>query len=311
VTAARPAGHERLHLAAAGAAEILGVYSALREPLSLPDLAERLGVARRHLERLVDVLVLGGSLLRANGRLQTSPAVRPLPPPLPLGARTLAAVVRRGTPVGPDDGLSWQVDVSYLAATRVVDEGPETVREVAARLAPALGAGRLLDAGGGLGAYALALVDLCPGAHAVVLERPRIVAAARRALGPRAAALELREGDLTLSPLGEGYQVALLNHVLHTGSPESAQSIVARVAEALAPGGLLAVKELWIAPDRTGGATGLLYALAMSLVGEEVAVDDTDRLAERLRRAGLVDIRIERLDTAPDAVVVSGRRPAA
>jgi hypothetical protein len=308
---ARPAGHERLLAAAAGAAEILGVFPALSEPRSLPDLAARLSLARPHLDRLVDVLALGGSLLRVDGRVQTAPDVRPLPPPAPLGARTLAAVVRRGTPIGPDDGLSSQLDVSYLAAARLVSEGPETVREMCARLAPELGGGKLLDAGGGLGAYALALVDLCPGASAVVVDRPHVVAGARRALGPRAAALEFREGDLARSDLGAGYRMALLNHVLHTGSPEAAQTIVERVAQSLAPGGILAVKDLWVAPDRSGGATGLLYALAMCLVGGDVAVDDAGGLAERLRRAGLTDIHVERLATAPDAVVVIGRRPAA
>lgn len=292
----------RLRDAALAAAGELGIYRALAEPISSSELARRLGLDAAMLDRLIDVLVWAGAIARDGNGLRTvaEPARRAA-----RGGRAIACVLRRGRPIEASDALSLQVDMRYVTDNRLVHEGPETIREVATRLAARLDGGSLLDAGGGLGAYALAIRDVARGARAVVIDRAPVVEMAKRLLGVRAAELELRVGDLEDCDLGSGYQVALLNHVLHTCTRSSAERIVARVAAALAPGGVLVVKELAVGPT---SATGVLFAFAMSMVAADLAIDTIEAQRERLARAGLVEIDVETLTTAPDAVMVYGSR---
>ena len=297
-----PVGYKRLREAALAAADQLGIYHALRERTPQGELARRLGIDATMLGRLLDVLAWSGAVVRDRDELRVTEA----PTQHARGAHAIALVLRRGRPIDATDPFSLQVEMRYLVENQLVHEGPDTIREVATWIAARLDGGTLLDAGGGHGAYALAVRDLAPRTRAIVIDRAPIVEMAKHVLGPRAAELEFRAGDLAECDLGSGYQVALLNHVLHTCSRSSAERIIERVAAALAPGGILVVKEVAVGPDH---ATGVLLAFAMSLIAADLMMETADALRARLARAGLDAIGVEALATAPDAVMIHGTRP--
>ena len=298
-------GHAQLRAAALAAARELELAAALDVPRSAGDLAARLGADARMLARLVDVLACFGWLAREpDGRVRATGE----PPANARGGRALAEMVRRGRPIDARDPLSLQLDLKYLTAQRIVYDSEDAIRETCALIAPFVAGGRVLDAGGGLGAYSLALADLVPGTRPLVIDLASTVALARDSLGSHALRLDWRAGDLAEVELGSGYQLVLVNNVLHMNSPAAAQRILERLAGALAPGGHLVVKDLKIHRDRSGTATGLLFALASGFLGAEYSLDDVDSLVERVRSAGVGELDVRALASAPDAIVVIGRR---
>jgi hypothetical protein len=164
----------------------------------------------------------------------------------------------------------------------------------------------LVDLGGATGAYAAAFVAALPSARATVVDRPEVLALAPPRPCVRALAADLLDGT---APLGDGYGVALLSHVVHWLAADDARRLVARATGALAPGGWVAVKDFWVADDRRGPPAGVLFALNMALYSDAGDVYPPARVRGWLADAGLVDAREETLAAAPDERVWLARRP--
>jgi hypothetical protein len=306
----------RLIDAARGAAQQLGLFDALSTPISISALAQRFGLGAWRLQRLVDVLIGSGDLTREeNGALRRSDTFV-LPAAQAIGARLIVEILRRDRPVTSQELLGAQLDIQYLAVYHLLSEATgEPARELARHLLPELqDGGSLLDAGGGHAAYCAALRELMPDLRALIVDLPHVIAQGRKHLPPRAGFIEWRSGSLIDAPLlfehSPRHRVGLLSNVLHLNSPQNARRIVFRVAEALAPGGLLVVKDLRLQADRSGPMLALLFALAMALFSPDAEVADQSTLIEYVRDAGLIDVREETLASAPEAILVLGRRPA-
>jgi hypothetical protein len=300
------AGRGFLRDAAVHAAFELELFAALASPLTVEELAAARGLDARRLRALADVLVLERALVRDGRRLaRGADLARPSAPPA-RGWGRLAEVLRRGRPLDePDDPAAFH---RHLFAA-----GAEAARELAARFACELdrcGGGTLLDAGGGAGVYTAALLDAAPSASARLVDRAQVIALARESLGRLGWRARLEAGDLLApdAPLGEGHAIALLSNVLHLHPPDACARLCARVAASLAPGGRVIVKEVLVAPDRSGPPSGLYFALNMALYTDGGDAWDPERIAAWLRAAGLDEPRVDPLAAAPDAVVVSARK---
>ena len=82
-------------------------------------------------------------------------------------------------------------------------------------------------------------------------------------------------------------------------------------ARSLRCGGEVVVKDLRVTPERSGSAAGLYFALNMALYTQGGDVHDTDVLRGLLLRAGLREVKEERLRSSPDAVLMRGQAPCA
>lgn len=99
--------------------------------------------------------------------------------------------------------------------------------------------GTLLDAGGGSGGLALALVDLCPGLQATVGELPNVAAITRECVAEagKSDRVSVVDVDLVRAAPPARYDVVVLRSMLQVLSAEDAAAVMAHVAEALEPGG--------------------------------------------------------------------------
>jgi SAM-dependent methyltransferase len=278
---------ERAALTAAAdfAAREIGLYTA--PSLPLPALAAHLGVGARRLRALVDVL-------RHEGWPATRPPPSPAPPPHGVGR--LAEVLRNDAPLDEPADLRRYHEHLYR-------EGAAAAEDVLSALGPARA---LLDAGGGAGGYTDAFLRRNPGARAVLVDRPEVVALAREALAPHGDRVRFVAGDLFDADLGAGHDLALLSNVTHWLAPEACGRLVARVAAALAPDGRLAVKDLYVEPDRSGPLRSLLFALSLAVYAEDGDVHDVAATSAWLRDAGLRDVTLARLPR--DEMIVQGIR---
>jgi SAM-dependent methyltransferase len=151
---------------------------------------------------------------------------------------------------------------------------------------------RVLDVGGGTGAYARGFSER--GCRVVLLERPEVVRHVREAFGlDRLAGLTLVEGDFRQA-LPEGpFEAVLMADVVHGLAGPAACELLERAGRVTGPGGVAAIVDLFRGRSRRAA----FYALTLLLYGEEG--DNTHAagdVLEWLRTAEFGEARFSDLD---------------
>ncbi|MDD5306561.1 MAG: ArsR family transcriptional regulator [Deltaproteobacteria bacterium] len=153
----------------------------------------------------------------------------------------------------------------------------EAMRAMASSVAPAAIASldltdvrRVLDVGGGVGAYAAAYCRARPDLAAVVLDTPEVALLGRELWA--GTGLEGRiafiEGDYLETPYGSGYDLVQIANVLHQEPRDRAARLVRQAADALAPGGRLVVVDFSIDDAKDESLMGALFAINMRSRGD-------------------------------------------
>ena len=313
---AQGSSRDYLRAAAVQAALELGIFERLEEGArSMDELSWHLGVTSTHrLQALLDVLVLEKILAREGEGEDAQVALQHPIAPAPLLPRAgwgmLAEVIRNDAPLD-EPGVSGRESGDALQRfhAHLCSAGADAAAELMGPLAREEG-GLLLDLGSGAGAYSKAWLEARTDARALLLDRPEVLELAKGALGPQALArAELRAAELADDAPWPEANVVLLANLLHLFGPEEAQQFVSRAADAALPGGAVVIKDLRLEPDRLGPAPGVLFSLNMALFTREGRVHTEDALLDFLRVAGLVDLELRTLESAPDALVARGRKP--
>lgn len=204
-----------------------------------------------------------------------------------------------------EDWALYQRGMRSLARLAV----PETVR----RTPIPKDARRLLDVGGAHGAFSVALCARHPDLHAVVLDLPEAVAHAAPLLAEDAeragVAGRVRHlaADVLTADLGTAaFDVVFVNQLLHHFDPETARALVARLAQALRPGGVLVVQEMMgeARGDQFSTLANLYFALT-SAAGTRAFAE----IAAWQRAAGLAPSRPMRFRTLPGVGQQSATHP--
>ena len=128
---------------------------------------------------------------------------------------------------------------AFGAAMRAI--GSRIAQRVADHLDIA-GARRMLDLGGGLGQYSLALCSLHPGLRSTVLDIPPVVELARAELAGSGHddLIDFIGGDYHSTEVGGGYDLVLLANILS----RTLVDLAPHLTELLAPGGVLALSDI-------------------------------------------------------------------
>lgn len=166
---------------------------------------------------------------------------------------------------------------------------------------------RMLDVGGGSGAYSIAFAKANPELRAEVFDLPPVVELAREYIGAAGLAERIgtRSGDMRRDELGSGYDLALVSAICHMFSPEENQKLFGRCYRALAPGGRLLLRDFILDPDGTSPKQAALFALNM-LVGTKAGSTYTEAQYEAwLWGAGFS--RVERLQPPEINLMVAWR----
>ncbi|CAM3838872.1 cytochrome P450 [Nocardiopsis rhodophaea] len=173
------------------------------------------------------------------------------------------------------------------------------------------GATRLLDVGGGSGAFAIELCRGNPRLRATVFDLPHVCAIAGQRI--REAGLEDRIGTLQGdffqdAELPGGHDTILLSMVLHDWDEPRNRELLAKCYRALPAGGTVVISELLVNADKTGPVDAALMSLNM-IVGTP-GRNYTAREYERwLRDAGFDDIRTVEFQGPAANGAVLARKP--
>lgn len=261
------------------AAVELDLFTAVGEGGTAGEVAARLGTHPRATEMLLNALVAIGALTKSGGVFRnTAETARFLVAGSPENQRpalmhtvhvwkawtTLTDCVRAGTAVLPPgvEARDEQWTQAFIAAMHrnAMSAAPALVEAVGAK-----GVRRLLDIGGGSGAYSIAFAQANPELRAEVLDLAAVVPIAQKHI--REAGLEgrvtTRVGDLLRDEFGEGYDLILLSAICHMPSPEENHDLLRRCRRALAPGGRIVIRDFILEPDKTAPKAAALFALNM------------------------------------------------
>jgi predicted O-methyltransferase YrrM len=164
---------------------------------------------------------------------------------------------------------------------------------------------RLLDLGGGSGAYSIAFARALPELRAEILDRPGVVPIARRhieeaGLGER---VKVRVGDLRDDRYGSDYDLLFMSAICHMNSPEENLAMFRKAFEALSPSGRVVIQDFILNADKTGPRTGALFALNM-LVGTRAGSSySIEEYGDWLRSVGFQEVQQIRLPGPTDLLV--------
>ncbi len=180
---------------------------------------------------------------------------------------TLTDCVRTGTSVTREEvaaeGDDWTEAFIAAMHRNASERAPLVVRQVGVQKVR-----RMLDVGGGSGAYSIAFAQANPSLCADILDRANVEPIALRHV--RAAGVEdrvqVRVGDLRSGRLGDGYDLVFVSAICHMLSPEENLDLLRRCREALVVGGRVVIQDFILETDKTSPRFGTLFALNM-LVG--------------------------------------------
>jgi precorrin-6B methylase 2 len=284
----------------------LGVFEALGDGrLSSSEVASKIGADARATDRLMNALVVLDLLVKDGDTFANSPDAREsLIPGKPgfiggLGHTanlwetwsTLTEAVRQGTSVFEREGEERAEFVKpFIAAMHFNSSrmAPQVLAEI--DLADVK---RLVDVGGGSGAYSIAFCRANPEIEAVVFDMPDVVPltneyAAQAGMSDR---ISTATGDFTVDELGRDFDLAFMSHILHSNSREENAELIKRAWRALKPGGQIVVQEFVVDEGRTSPEWSVLFALNM-LVGTKAGDTYTEaEIAGWFADAGFVDVR--------------------
>ncbi|MEM1316280.1 MAG: methyltransferase, partial [Pseudomonadota bacterium] len=167
---------------------------------------------------------------------------------------------------------------------------------------------RLLDVGGGEGAFACAALQATPGLEATVFDLPSVVrrAPSRFAAAGVAARARTEGGSFLTDALPGGHDVISLVRVCYDHSDDTVRALLEKCRRALAPGGTFVLTEPMSGgerPTRSGDAYFGFYMLAM----ESGRARSPERLGALMAAAGFVDIERKRVARPFITQVLTGR----
>jgi SAM-dependent methyltransferase len=146
----------------------------------------------------------------------------------------------------------------------------------------------LLDIGTGPGTYPIQFLRKYPHLRATLFDLPPVVEIARGEV--HAAGLDdrvsYRAGSLYEDDFGTGYDVILVSNIIHMIGPEGNRALVRKCCDALAPGGLLVIKDFFVADDYSGSPLALVFALNMLVNTQEGDTYTVKEVGEWTRSAG-------------------------
>ena len=300
----------------------LGLFTALGdESETSEEVAAELGTDARAADRLMNALCVMGLLEKSDGLFSNAPPAAELlvkgKPGYMSGLThtvhlwdtwsTLTDAVRAGTSVamGPvnERGDEWLVAFIEAMHYRAAVQAPAVVA-----LLDLEGVSRVLDVGGGSGAFAMAFVRAKEGISATVFDLPNVIPLTKKYIEAEGLSdrIETATGDYTTDELGEGYDVVFISAIIHSNSFEENCALIKKAADALDPGGQIVVLDFIVDEDRTGPPRGVLFALNMLVATPAGDTYTEAEVREMMGHAGLVDIATK--DTGFVSSLVTGRK---
>jgi hypothetical protein len=124
---------------------------------------------------------------------------------------------------------------------------------------------KLLDIGGGSGAYTIAFLKKNPKLNAVIFDLESVIPITKEKIADNGLQNRVRfvPGNFYENDLPNGCDLALLSAIIHQNSPQQNLELYRKIYHALDPGGTLIIRDHIMDESRTNPPAGALFALNM------------------------------------------------
>jgi len=300
----------------------LGVFTALGyKAKTSGEVARIIKTAVKSTDRLMNALCVLGLLQKKKGKFSnTAPALRFLVKGKPEYMVSLmhtvnqwdtwselTEAVRRGkstmTHFFSGRGKNWFVAFIAAMHERAVMQAKDTVSLI--NLSEVL---KVLDIGGGSGAFSMAFVRAKKGIKATVFDLPEVVPLTRSYIRKEGLSDKIKtvSGDYNINGLGKGFDLVFLSAIAHSNSFQENQKLIKKCAGALNPGGQVVVVDFIMDKNRTLPAFGALFALNMLVATEHGDTYTELEVRQWMQKSGLRAIK--RKNTAFGTTLIIGRK---
>jgi predicted O-methyltransferase YrrM len=216
---------------------------------------------------------------------------------------TLTDAVRSGTrvPTSRDDNSEWTHNFIAGMQRHAKDRAPLVVKALGAATTTATSTSnsnshcnvrRILDLGGGSGAYSIAFAQAYSDVQCEILDIPEVVPLTTEYVRQAgvSAQVTLSAGDMLQDDFGSGYDIIMLNAICHMFSEEQNRAIIHRAHQALAPNGRLVVQDFILNPEKTGPQHAALFSLNMLVSTEAGASYSEPEYTHWMKAAGFTEV---------------------
>ena len=157
------------------------------------------------------------------------------------------------------------------------------------------GAKRMLDVGGGTGAFAITLCKAFPGLDATVVDFPNVAAIGREFVEKAGLSDRIHyvEGDGLKTDWPRNQDVILMSYLLSGVPGETHEGLIKRAYDHLAPGGRLLIHDFVVSADRTGPKLAALWQLQHTAFTPQARSVDDAWLAETMEKYGFEDAKVD------------------
>ncbi len=280
----------------------LDVFTAVGEKSTAAEVAETIHADARATELLLNALTAIGLLVKTGETFSVTPVSRRF---LTAGGQNdaraammhnvglwrswsgLTEAVRTGSGAKGDRDAEWTR--WFIAAMH--RNASERARAIVDAVGTA-GVLRMLDVGGGSGAYSIAFARASDALRAEVLDLESVLPMTRGYIAEAGveSRVTTRPGDLRSDALGSGYDLVLVSAVCHMLSSDENGDLMKRCFAALGSGGRLVVQDFILNPAKTVPRAGALFSLNMLVGSQNGASYSEDEYRAWMSAAGFVDV---------------------
>ena len=169
---------------------------------------------------------------------------------------------------------------------------------------------KILDLGGGSGAYSIVAAQKYPEITATVLDLPEVVPSAQEFIRQHGVddRVTAQACDFTSDPLPEGADVILMNSNLPTYGSDVIQMVVQKAFDALVPGGEMHICGEMLHEDWNGPLIPVMCGIHGALDGSTAKAHTPSECIGYFELAGFVDVEVS--EFVPDILMhISGTKP--
>ena len=301
----------------------LDLFSAVGAGAAAQSVAAGRKINARATEMLLNAIAAMGLLIKKDGVFyNTQASARYLAAPSRDNAReglmhmvhlwarwsTLTDCVRSGTSVlqREDDERDEDWTRAFIAAMdrNAAERIPHAVRAV-----DLTGVRRLLDLGGGSGAYAIAFARAAKDLQVEILDLAEVVPLTEKyiAASGLASRIRTRPGNLRTDMIGTDFDLVWVSAICHMLDVPENRDLFKRCHAALAPHGRLVVQDFILAPDKTTPRSAALFALNMLVGTKGGSSYSVDEYTAWMTEAGFQDVKQVKLP-GPTSLMIGCRR---
>lgn len=301
----------------------LGIFAALGNQYKSSDIVSKIIKTNpRATDRLMNALTAIGFLNKKNGKFcNTELTLKFLVKNNPGymagimhyvnlwdGWSTMTDAVKKGTSVTRkhDEKIN---DSKWLDAfiSAMHMRGKTQAREIASLL-NLQEVKRLLDVGGGSGAFSFEFIRRNNNLKAIIFDLPEVIKLTRKYIKSEGLnrRIDTIAGDYLKDNLGKNYDMIFLSAIIHSNSYEENMKLIKRCSKVLNKKGLLVISDWVMNNERTKPYAGAIFALNMLVNTEAGDTYTKQEISEWFSQAGIK--LIKKIKTENEASVMIGRK---